>query len=121
MARITAACCSCVPWEKLSRATSMPAWTSLRRVPRRGWPDRWWRRSGCASCQHLGEDLPRIGAIRLFHHVLRRTGSDDAPAVVAALGPEVDDPVRRLDDVHVVLDDHHGVPLIDELIEHLEQ
>jgi len=30
MARIAAACSSWVPWEKLSRATSMPASISLR-------------------------------------------------------------------------------------------
>ena len=38
------------------------------------------------------------------------------PPPVAALGPEVDDVVGRLDDVEVVLDDHDRVALIDELV-----
>src|SRR5262249_28708333 len=141
MARITAACCSWVPWEKLRRATSMPASTSLRRgaasrlggpmvatirvrltapaplSPQGGGPGR----GAAASHQHPRQDLPRERSIRPLHHLLRRAGGDHPPAVVAALGPEIDDPVRRLDDVHVVLDDHHGVALIDELVQHLEQ
>src|SRR6059036_2928262 len=44
-----------------------------------------------------------------------------AAAVVAALGPEIDDPVGGLDDVHVVLDDHHGIALIHQPVQHLEQ
>src|SRR5918993_501873 len=39
----------------------------------------------------------------------------------AALGPEIDDVVGRLDDVEIVFDDHHRVPLIDELVQHVEQ
>ena len=40
---------------------------------------------------------------------------------VAALGPEVDDPVGRLDHVEVVLDDDHGVAGLHQAPEHLEQ
>ncbi len=36
-------------------------------------------------------------------------------------GPEVDDPVGRLDDVEVVLDDEDGVAAVDEPMEDLEQ
>ncbi len=35
----------------------------------------------------------------------RRTRTDDLPATVATVGTEVDDPVARLDDVQVVLND----------------
>src|SRR5207245_7667837 len=60
----------------------------------------------------------RAGMLRdLFGRAL----GDDVAALVAALGTEVDDPVRGLDDVKVVLDDDDGVPLVDELVENLEQ
>ena len=42
-------------------------------------------------------------------HLLGRADGDDAAAGLAALGPEVDDPVGRLDDFDVVLDHQHGV------------
>ena len=44
-----------------------------------------------------------------------------APAGVAALGPQVDDPVGGLDHVEVVLDDDDRVPLLDQAVQHLEQ
>ena len=44
-----------------------------------------------------------------------------APAARAALGPEVDDPVRGLDHVEVVLDHEHRVAVVDQPVEHLEQ
>jgi hypothetical protein len=43
------------------------------------------------------------------------------PAARAALGAEVDDPVGRLDDVEVVLDDEHRVAAVDEPVQHVEQ
>ena len=53
--------------------------------------------------------------------VLRGPLGDDPAAFLATLGPEVDDPVGRLDDVEVVLDDHHRVPAVDQPVEHGEQ
>ena len=47
--------------------------------------------------------------------------ADDAAATVAALGTHVNDVVRHLDDVHVVLDDEDGVALVDELVEYVHQ
>ena len=52
---------------------------------------------------------------------LRRALGDDPPAAVAALRPEVDDPVGGLDDVEVVLDDEDRVAAVDEPVEDLEQ
>ena len=46
---------------------------------------------------------------------------DDPAAAVAAFGAEVDDPVGRLDDVEVVLDDQHRVAGVDEVVQHLQQ
>ena len=46
---------------------------------------------------------------------------DDPAAAVAALRPEVDDPVGGLDDVEVVLDDEDRVAAVDQPMEDLEQ
>jgi hypothetical protein len=47
--------------------------------------------------------------------------SDDAAAAVAAFGAEVEDPVGGLHHVEVVLDDHDGVALVGEFVEHLQE
>ena len=46
---------------------------------------------------------------------------DDPAALVSPLGSEVDQPVRGLDDVEVVLDHHHRVPGRDEPLQDLEE
>ncbi len=46
---------------------------------------------------------------------------DNPPAPLPTFGAQVDDVVGRLDDVQVVLDDDDGVPLVDELVEHVEE
>src|SRR5437016_14548930 len=53
--------------------------------------------------------------------VLRCTASHDGAAFVAALGPEVDDPVGALDDLEVVLDDEQRMAALDELTERRDQ
>mgnify|MGYP003339374491 CR=1 FL=1 len=45
----------------------------------------------------------------------------DRAAARASFGTHVHDPVGRLDDVEVVLDDEHGVALVDQAIENDEQ
>src|SRR5215213_4759808 len=54
-------------------------------------------------------------------HVLRRPGRDHLTSGLAALRPEVDDPVGLLDHVEVVLDHEHRVARVDEPLQHLEQ
>ena len=53
--------------------------------------------------------------------LLGRPLGDDAAAALAPLGPEIEDPVGGLDDVEIVLDDHHRVALVDQGVQHLEQ
>src|SRR5215831_3748654 len=68
--------------------------------------------------------LPQIpaGVARLDQgHLLGRAGRDDVAAAVAALGPEIDDPIGGLDDFEIVLDDEHGVAGRDERVQYLEQ
>ena len=54
-------------------------------------------------------------------HIFGRPGDDHLPAGVTALRPKIDDVIGHLDDVHVVLDEEHRVPGIDQLIERNEQ
>src|SRR5919106_2862794 len=70
--------------------------------------------------QHLGEELPGVGAGRLRDGLGRPLGHDLA-AGVATLGAEVDDVVGALDDVEMVLDHQHGVAGLDEAVEHAQQ
>src|SRR5581483_3512089 len=59
--------------------------------------------------------------LRVGGNLLGRSRRHDRSPTVAALRSQVDDPIRRLDDVEVVLDDEHGVATVDETMEHIEQ
>src|SRR3569623_901964 len=60
-------------------------------------------------------------AARVLRALFGRARRDALATAGAALGTEVDDPVRGLDHVEVVLDHEHGVAVVDEAIQHLEQ
>ena len=49
------------------------------------------------------------------------TGRDNLPARIPALGPDIDEVVGGFDHVEVVLDHDHGVALLHEIVEHLDQ
>jgi hypothetical protein len=51
---------------------------------------------------------------------LRRPRGDQSSARVTAFGPQVENPVGAFNQIHVVLDDHHSVPGVDETVQHLE-
>src|SRR5215472_8098267 len=53
--------------------------------------------------------------------VLRRPSRDDLPTARSTLGAEINDPVRRLDHVEVVLDHYDRVAAVDEPAEHAKQ
>ena len=55
-------------------------------------------------------------AFRILRHILRRAGGDDAPATRAAFGTQVDQPIRHLDDVEVVIDCEDGVAAVDQTV-----
>jgi len=52
-----------------------------------------------------------------FCNVGRRTARDDATAVFARAGTDIDDPIAAGDDAHVVLHDNHGVSRYNEAVE----
>ena len=58
---------------------------------------------------------------RCFGDDFGRAAGDDLSATGAALGSDVDDPVRRFDYVQVVFDNEHGVSDFDEVVQHFQQ
>ena len=57
----------------------------------------------------------------MLRDLLRSPSHDDLPTFIAALGTEVDDPVRTADHVEVVLDHKDRIPLVDEPLHHIHQ
>src|SRR6266567_5137215 len=74
----------------------------------------------CTAVQYLFQCLASIGLL-ITRQGFGGPGGDDAPAGLAAFGSEVNNPVRLLDDVEVVLDDDDGVAEACQAMEHVEQ
>src|SRR6195256_4895696 len=70
--------------------------------------------------QYRRQELPRITPWRL-DDVFGRAPGDDFAAAVAAFGAEVDDPVGGFYHFEIVLDDHDGVALRYQLVQHFQQ
>src|SRR5215831_2296803 len=59
--------------------------------------------------------------LRMSCDFLGRAGNQHAATAGAAFGAEVEDPVRGLDDVEIVLDDHDGIALVAQPMQHVQQ
>src|SRR5439155_17294968 len=70
-----------------------------------------------ADRQHLAQELPSEGVLDPGD-VFRRPRRHDGTARGPPLGPEVDHPVGRLHDIQVVLNHHHGVPLVHQPVQY---
>src|ERR671918_895882 len=88
----------CGPRPRLTRGDLSPA-----RLPHQG-----------------GEELSRVRTGRC-RDLLRRPRCDNAASSGAALRSEIDDVIRRLDDIEVVLDHNHRVSSIDQAVKHTEE
>ena len=77
-------------------------------------------RKHAGFCQYRLKCLARVG-VRAGRHVLRRAGGDNLTPAGAAFRAKIDDPVRGLDDVKVVLDDDDGVARLHEAVQHLQE
>ena len=62
----------------------------------------------------------RVG-FRTRRDLLRRTYRDDLAAAASAFRPQVDDVVRRLDDVQVVLDHQNRVTRVHQPVQAVEE
>jgi len=71
-------------------------------------------------CELLFEVGARVGTGSL-HDRLGRSRRDDAAAFIAALWPEIDDPVGGFDHVEVVLDDEDSVAAVDQTVQDVKQ
>src|SRR5262249_34569234 len=72
------------------------------------------------SLENFTQISPRV-RLRRARDLLRGPDADDEAAAVAALGAHVRDGVGGLHRVEVVLDDDHGVSLLDELVQDVEE
>ena len=76
--------------------------------------------AGVVGMESAAEGRPGM-ALRGRGHLLGRPLGDDPAAVLAPLGPEVEDPVGRLHHVEIVLDDDDRVPLVLEPVQDFQQ
>ncbi len=74
-------------------------------------------RSDPRALQRLPKEHAGVAGLAA-RDLLRGALGDHLATAGAALGAEVDDPVRGLDHVEVVLDHDDGVALVDETVEH---
>jgi len=62
------------------------------------------------------QKLPRPTFLHLHQH-FRPAVKHQMPAIFPAVRPQVNDPIRRFDDLHVVLHDEHDVAIFHEDIQ----
>lgn len=70
--------------------------------------------------QHVAEKLARIAGLARCDE-FGRAGGDKLAAALTRVGTKIDDPVGRLDDIQIVLDDDDAMTGIHDALEHLEQ
>src|SRR3989344_7974313 len=75
---------------------------------------------GCSFFENIAEIFCRITFFRILCDFLWCTRDHNAPATLAAFRSKVDNPVRRLDHVHIVLDHHGSIAAIHETMENVQ-
>src|SRR5436305_1473107 len=58
---------------------------------------------GCAVCVEYPRKVAAGVRLRIASHLLRRSGSNDFPALIAAFGAKVNQPICGFNDVQIVL------------------
>ena len=59
--------------------------------------------------------------MRMAHHLLWRAGTHDIATRIAAFGTQIDQPIRRSNDIEVVLDDEQRMTSSDQSTKRTEQ
>ena len=78
------------------------------------------REHSTPQAQHPSQVLPRMRTSH-FGHLLRSAFSHKQTSRRTSLRPEVDDPIRALDDFHAVLNHQQTVPFVDEALKGVQQ
>src|SRR4029077_5466308 len=78
------------------------------------------RRLAAVNFQNVGASLPRVGFF-VAGDLFRRTVRNDAASRFAALGTEINNPIRLLNYVEMVLDDEHGIAEIHKTIQDMHE
>src|SRR5690606_8084696 len=70
----------------------------------------------------LQQRLEEMAGMRLWHVriLFRRAGGDDLTAPVTPFGAEIDQPVGGFDHVQVVFDNHYGVAVVTQAMQHVQ-
>ena len=58
---------------------------------------------------------------RVGGHSLWRAHSDNLPTTMAALWAQIHHPVGGFDDIQIMFDHHHGVAVIAQAMQHIQQ
>jgi hypothetical protein len=75
---------------------------------------------GFVSLKKFRKEIPGMG-VSDFSQLFGCSGCDDFATTVTAFGAKVYDPVSRFDDIQIVFDDHHGVAMIAQAVQYMEQ
>jgi hypothetical protein len=78
------------------------------------------RRQRASRSENVRKKMPREG-FSAPHHIFRSPLRHETASPLAPFRPEIDDVIRRLDNVEVVLDDHDRIAVIHELVQDVEQ
>ncbi len=77
-------------------------------------------RRDLAGFQHVAQVA--AGMACLYHRDrFRGACGHNFAAAIAALGADINDPIGGLDHIKVMFDHDHGVALIDQFVQHLQQ
>ena len=72
------------------------------------------------SFEHLAEGFRGV-ALFMAGHLLGGAGDHDAATVFAAIGSKVDDPIRGLHHIQIMLDHHHRVAQVHEALQNVKK
>jgi hypothetical protein len=75
---------------------------------------------GFVSFKKFRKETPGMG-LSNSSQLFGCTGRDDFTTTVTTFGAEIYDPISRLNDIQVVFDDYHGVAMIAQAVQYMEQ
>ena len=78
-------------------------------------------RSERLRLSQVGPQVLASIAARRFRHFFRRALRDHLASTTAALGTKIDDVIRHLDDIQIVLNDDDGIARIRQLLQYVDQ